>query len=68
VAFARDTELALLAAVSLVSSAEPPDTLTSQAELERFWTRFGYTGRHHRDIKSRHEIAKRDRRRVRAAP
>ena len=48
-AFAPDTELSLLAAVSLVNSAEPPDTLTSQAELERFWTRFGYTGRHDRD-------------------
>ena len=34
---------------SLVNSAEPPDTLTSQAELEEFWTRFGYTGRHDRD-------------------
>ena len=48
-AFARDTELSLLAAVALVNSAEPPDTLTSQAELEAFWTRFGYTGRHDRD-------------------
>lgn len=47
--FARDTELSLLAAASLVNSAEPPDTLTSRAELEEFWTRFGYTGRHDRD-------------------
>ena len=48
-AFARDTELSLLSAVSLVNSAEPPDTLTSLTELEDFWTRFGYTGRHDRD-------------------
>lgn len=48
--FARDTELSLLAAVSLVNSAEPPDGLTSQADLEGFWTRFGYsTGRHDHD-------------------
>ena len=47
--FAHDTELSLQAAVSLVNSAEPPDTLTSLAELEEFWTRFGYTGRHDRD-------------------
>ena len=47
--FAHDTELSLLAAVALVNSAEPPDTLTSLAELEDFWARFGYTGRHDRD-------------------
>jgi len=49
VIFAHDTELSLLAAVALVNSAEPPDTLTSLAELEDFWARFGYTGRHDRD-------------------
>ncbi|HEX6148700.1 CGNR zinc finger domain-containing protein [Nocardioides sp.] len=47
--FARDTEQALLAAVSLVNSAEAPDTLTSLAELDEFWAGFGYTGRHDRD-------------------
>ncbi|MBA3989771.1 MAG: CGNR zinc finger domain-containing protein [Propionibacteriales bacterium] len=47
--FARDTELSLLAAVSLVNSAEPPGTLTSRAALEEFWTRSGYIGRHDRD-------------------
>jgi predicted RNA-binding Zn ribbon-like protein len=49
VTFARDTELSLLAAVSLVNSAEPPGTLTSRAALEEFWTRSGYIGRHDRD-------------------
>ena len=47
--FARDTELSLLSAVSLVNSAEPPDTLTYLADLDDFWTRFGYTGRHDGD-------------------
>jgi predicted RNA-binding Zn ribbon-like protein len=49
VIFAHDTQLSLQAAVFLVNSAEPPDTLTTLAELEDFWTRFGYTGRHDRD-------------------
>jgi predicted RNA-binding Zn ribbon-like protein len=49
VIFARDIELSLLAAVALVNSAEPPDTLTSLADLDDFWTRFAYTGRHDRD-------------------
>jgi len=49
VIFARDTELSLQAAVSLVNSAVPPDKLTWQAELEDFWTRFAFTGRHDRD-------------------
>ena len=48
-AFAHDTELALQAAAWLVNSAEPPDTLTSHDDLEDFWTRFSFTGRHDRD-------------------
>ncbi|WGL51219.1 CGNR zinc finger domain-containing protein [Nocardioides sp. BP30] len=44
--FAHDTEEALLAAVALVNSAEPPETLTTVAELDAFYDRFGYTGRH----------------------
>ncbi len=47
--FARDTEQALLSAVWLVNSAEPPDTLTSVADLDGFWSEYGYTGRHDRD-------------------
>jgi predicted RNA-binding Zn ribbon-like protein len=49
VVFAHDTELSLQAAVALVNSAEPPDTMTSVAELEAFYHRFGYTGRHDRN-------------------
>lgn len=43
-AFAHDTEAALLAAVALVNSAEAPDTMTTAAELDAFFTAHGYTG------------------------
>jgi predicted RNA-binding Zn ribbon-like protein len=42
--FADDTSAALLAAVDLVNSAEPPDALVSLAELDAFFTRHSYTG------------------------
>jgi len=48
VVFTHDTELALQAAVTLVNSAEDPDTLTTQAELDRVWDEFQYTGRRDR--------------------
>jgi predicted RNA-binding Zn ribbon-like protein len=44
--FAHDTELALLAAVELANSAEPPETLLTTDELSAFFTKHGYTGRH----------------------
>ncbi|WP_286689216.1 MULTISPECIES: CGNR zinc finger domain-containing protein [unclassified Aeromicrobium] len=47
--FAHDTEANLLAAVELANSAEEPDTLTSVAELDGYYERHGYTGRHDRD-------------------
>ncbi len=47
--FAHDTELALQAAVALANSAgEQEDTLTTVAELDGIWDKFGYTGRHER--------------------
>lgn len=46
--FAHDTEEALLAAVALVNTAEPPETMTAVAELDALFERFGYTGRHDR--------------------
>ena len=46
--FAYDSEVALQAAVELVNTAGPPDTLASVAELDEFWTRWRYTGRHDR--------------------
>ncbi len=54
--FARDTEQALLSAVWLVNSAEPPDTLTSVADLDAFWSEYGYTGRHDRDAAELEEV------------
>ena len=46
--FAHDTEESLLAAVALVNTAGPPGTLTSVADLDAFYQRFDYTGRHDR--------------------
>ena len=34
----------MLAAVALVNSAEPPDTMTTQDELDEFFAAHGYTG------------------------
>jgi predicted RNA-binding Zn ribbon-like protein len=48
VLFAYDTEQALQSAVVLVNSAEPPDSLTTIAELDDFYAGFGYTGRRDR--------------------
>lgn len=43
--FAHDTELALIAAVALVNSAEDPDTLETTEQLAAFYDEQGYTGR-----------------------
>ena len=42
--FAHDTEASLLAAVALVNSAEPPDTLTTPAQLDAFFVTHRYSG------------------------
>lgn len=47
--FAHDTEAALRAAVDLVNSAAPPDTLGEVNDLTDFVDEHGYTGRHDRD-------------------
>jgi predicted RNA-binding Zn ribbon-like protein len=47
--FAHDTEMSLQAAVLLVNSAEEPDTLETVADLDDFYARFEYSGRHDRD-------------------
>ena len=44
----HDTAMALRAAVALVNSGEPPDTLTSVADVDAFYAAHGYTGRHDR--------------------
>ena len=46
--FAYDTETNLAAAVVLANSAQEPDTLTTVAELDAFYTEYGYTGRRDR--------------------
>ena len=46
--FAYDSEMSLQSAVELVNSAEDPDSLTSVADLDEFYSRWGYTGRHDR--------------------
>ncbi|VXB50185.1 CGNR zinc finger domain-containing protein [Aeromicrobium sp. 9AM] len=43
--FAHDTEGAMVAAVALVNSAEPPVTMTTTEELAAFFVKHGYTGR-----------------------
>jgi predicted RNA-binding Zn ribbon-like protein len=44
VVFAHDTEESLRAAVALVNSAEAPDTLTDQGELDAWYAAYSYTG------------------------
>jgi predicted RNA-binding Zn ribbon-like protein len=49
VVFAHDTEAALTAAVELVNTAVPPDTLGTVAQLDAFFAAHGYTGSRRRD-------------------
>jgi predicted RNA-binding Zn ribbon-like protein len=44
VVFAHDTTAALQAAVALVNSAEPPDTMTTEDELDAFFAAHEYSG------------------------
>jgi predicted RNA-binding Zn ribbon-like protein len=46
--FTHDTEASLQSAVSLANSALPPDTLTTVAELDRWFAEHAYTGRRDR--------------------
>jgi predicted RNA-binding Zn ribbon-like protein len=43
--FAHDTEVSLQAAVTLVNTAESPDTLLTVEDLDAFYAEFEYTGR-----------------------
>jgi predicted RNA-binding Zn ribbon-like protein len=54
--FAYDSEMALQAAVELVNTADGTDTLTTVAELDDFWTRWHYTGRHERSRAELEEV------------
>jgi predicted RNA-binding Zn ribbon-like protein len=44
----NDTVTSLRAAVALVNSGEPPDTMTAVADVDAFYAAHGYTGRHDR--------------------
>jgi len=46
--FAHDTVAELRAAVALVNTAEPPETLETVADLDAFFREHEYTGRHDR--------------------
>jgi predicted RNA-binding Zn ribbon-like protein len=48
VRFGHDTIAALEAGVAIANSAFPPDSMTTLAELDALFERFGYTGRHDR--------------------
>jgi len=45
VVFTHDAVVSLQAAVALVNSAEPPDTLTTVDDLDEWYTAFSFTGR-----------------------
>ena len=45
--FAHDTTAALQAAVALVNSAEPPDTMTTEKQLDAFFADHDYSGTRH---------------------
>jgi predicted RNA-binding Zn ribbon-like protein len=49
VLFAYDTEASLKAAVTLVNSADEPDTLTTMAELDAWYAEHEFTGRRDHD-------------------
>jgi predicted RNA-binding Zn ribbon-like protein len=44
VGFDHDTVAAMQAAAALVNSAEPPDTMTTVAQLDAFFAEYRYTG------------------------
>jgi predicted RNA-binding Zn ribbon-like protein len=56
VLFANDTETSLRAAVALVNSGEEPDTLTSVAQVDRWFAEHRYTGRHDGDAEELAEL------------
>jgi predicted RNA-binding Zn ribbon-like protein len=47
--FANDTELSLKAAVALIKTATPPDTLTELGQLDAWYAEHEFTGRRDRD-------------------
>jgi len=56
VVFAHDTEAALTAAVELVNTAVPPDTLETVGQLDAFFAEHDYTGSRRRDRAELEEV------------
>lgn len=54
--FAHDTRMGLQSAVTLANTAEEPDTLTTVADLDAYFTEFSYTGRHDRTVAELEEV------------
>jgi predicted RNA-binding Zn ribbon-like protein len=52
VLFAHDTIASMQAAVALVNTASPPDTLTTTAQLEAFYAEHRYTGQPPTDLEA----------------
>ena len=50
--FAHDVVASMQAAVALVNTAEPPDTLTTLAQLEAFYAEHRYTGQRPTDLEA----------------
>ena len=50
--FAHDVVASMQAAVALVNTAAPPDTLTTLAQLEAFYAEHRYTGRRPTDLEA----------------
>jgi predicted RNA-binding Zn ribbon-like protein len=48
--------MSLQSAVALINSAEPPDTLTTQREVDDWYAEFAYTGRRDRDASELAEL------------
>jgi predicted RNA-binding Zn ribbon-like protein len=51
VIFTHDTAISLQAAVELANSGLDPDTLQTVEDLDRFYERYEYSGRHDRDAR-----------------
>ena len=50
--FAHDVVASMQAAVALVNTAAPPDTLTTLAQLEAFYAEHRYTGQRPTDLEA----------------
>ena len=54
--FAYDTEVGLSAAVALINTAGPPDTLRTLDDLDEFYDAYQFTGRYGRTAQELREV------------